>query len=619
MPFKLIFQPSGIRGEAGDGETVLDAARNFGEGIESVCGGQGVCGKCRFRPLDGEFTPPTAQEHEMLNPVELGEGYRLACLSRPLTDAAVYIPDEARAVSQVVLGDGVSRPFEIDPAVVKYYIELDPPSLSNPSADAERLISGLDRKYGLKGLRISYQVLGALPSVLREGGWRVTATVREGGEVVRVEPGFVPHVLGAAFDVGTTTVAGWLFDLSSGRMLAKEAMTNPQVAMGEDVMSRISYAVTHEGGADRLGQAVVEGLNGMLDGMLEAYGGQASADDVMEVVLVGNTLMHHLLLGLPVGQLGVYPFTPAVSRGMEAGARGLGFNINACGYVVTLPVIGGFVGADNAAAIVAAGPFEGKGSLLLVDVGTNGEIVLYSGGRYMAASCATGPAFEGAQLRHGMRAAEGAIERVSIDPETKEASFKVIGRAGWSGTARGAYARGICGSGVVDAVAQMYLAGIIDRRGSFVKGLDTPRMRQGASGLEYVIAWSDETSADRDITLSQEDVRAVQLAKAALRAGAEVLMGEMGVESPDAVLLAGAFGNYMDVDNALALGILPYTEPGKVSPIGNAAGEGAKAALINRGVRAYAQDVADRVRYLELSTHPRFQDEFMAGMDFPER
>jgi uncharacterized 2Fe-2S/4Fe-4S cluster protein (DUF4445 family) len=613
----VTFRPSGLKCALKNGETVLQAARSLGIPIDAACGGQGVCGKCKFQAISGRLSDPSKEELEVLTPEELASGHRLACMSRPDSDLEAILPEESLIKTRAISPGRTPRTFQLEPALKNYYVELKEPAPGDSTADMERLLAGLNGVYGLDGLTVSYPVVKDMPAVLRQGGWKVTATVRHDREVTRLVPGYAAPVYGAAFDVGTTTVAGYLLELSSGKTIAADAILNPQAAFGADVMSRITYASTHEDGLAEMRAAIVSSINGMLSGMARAAG--LCVEDVMEVAVAGNTTMHHILLGLPVVQLGAYPFTPALSRMMEVPAAEAGIGINRCGYVVALPLIAGFVGSDCVAAIIVEEPYRRSGATLIIDAGTNGELALSYDDRLLTASCATGPAFEGAQIRSGMRASEGAIERVVIDPETLEPSFKVIGEPGWSGPGTRTGAAGICGSGIIDAVARMYGAGILNRDGSFDRDavhqrvvLDLP------GGPEYVLAWPGETAARRRISVSQDDVRAVQLAKAALHAGARVLMREMGISRPDRIVLAGAFGNYIDKSGAYTIGMLPDCDLDEVYPVGNAAGDGAVAALLSTGKRAEAREVAAWASHVELSLHPAFQEEFLSAMSFRE-
>lgn len=613
----VTFRPAGARCVLEDGETILDAARRLDLPVDAACGGKGVCGKCLFKALSGPFDAPSKEEAGLIPREGLASGLRLSCVARPLGDTEVYLPEESLVKTRAVSAGRMPVTFPLEPAVRDYYVELPPPTAGDSAADMERLLAGLEGAYGLRGLAAAYPALKEIPAVLRAGGWKATATVRHGREVLRLRPGYAHRVYGAAFDVGTTTVAGYLLEISSGKTLATDAVLNPQAAFGADVMSRIAYASTHEGGLEKMRSAIAGAINGMLLKMAQKAG--IAAEDVVEAAIAGNTVMHHILLGLPLSQLGVYPFTPALSRVMEFPAPEAGLDISTRGYVVALPVIAGFVGSDCVAALIAQEPYRKSGTTLVIDVGTNGELALTDKGRLLTASCATGPAFEGAQIRHGMLALDGAVERVVIDPETLEPALKVIGEPGWPRAGKVTGAAGICGSGIIDAVAGMYGAGILKKDGSFDRALIHLRVRLSApGGPEYVLAWPGETLAGREITVSQDDVRAVQLAKAALYAGARVLMREMGVRRVDRIILAGAFGNYIDKSSAYAIGMLPECDLDEVYTAGNAAGDGAVAALLSEGKRREACEVAARAEHVELSLHPAFQEEFMAAMSFRE-
>lgn len=618
MAHKVKFQPSGMSADAHDGASLLDAARAAGEPIYAACGGQGVCGKCRAVLVEGELSPVTDAEHGLLSPVELAGGVRLACQARPCTAVMVRVPEESSSQRMVALGADGSRAFPVEPAVMNLYVELDPPSASDPSADAERLFAGLGTAYGLEVPGMGLDALRRLHGVLTEGGWKLTAYVR-GREVVRVEPGYSPGLYGAAFDIGTTTIAGMLCDLSTGEELASDARANPLVVMGDDVLSRVSYAVTHEGGLEGMRGLLMDALNGMLTVMAGGAGrGGLTAGDVMDVTLAGNTVMHHILLGLPVDALGVSPFTPALTRAMELSPAEAGLLISPSGSVYAPPLIGGFIGSDITAVLAAVWPLDEGETTLVADIGTNGELVLCHEGGMTAASCATGPAFEGAQISSGMRAAPGAIERALVDPDSWDVSYRVVGTDGWSVPGRYSGARGICGSGIIDLVARMRRAGVLDETGAINAATPNDRVRRGGKGeYEFVVALPGETKTGRAVTLTQSDVRAVQLAKAAIASGIAILMGEAGVDRIDRLIVAGAFGNYMDVWSAAAIGMFPGCRPEKAVQAGNAAGGGARALLLSKVKRAEAEFLAGRIRYLELSTHPGFQERFLKEMALP--
>ncbi len=619
MAHRVKFQPSGKSADAPEGASLLDAALSAGEPIYAACGGKGVCGKCRVSLVEGNLSPATEAEHGSLGPGALAEGMRLACQARPGSHVTVLVPEESSGLRIVALGADESRSFPVEPCTSNLYVELEPPSASRPGADAERLLEGLRASYGLDGLGFGLDALRGLHGVLAEGGWKLTAYVRGKREIARVEPGYSSGLYGAAFDVGTTTIAGMLCDLSTGEVLASDARTNPLVVMGDDVLSRVSYAVTHEGGLQSMRGLLTDALNDMLAGMADrSVGAKIAAADLMEAVLVGNTVMHHIMLGLPVGALGVSPFAPALTRPMELDPAEAGLFINPSGSVYAPPLIGGFIGSDITAALSAVWPLEEDKTTLVVDIGTNGELVLCHRGGLSAVSCATGPAFEGAQISSGMRAAPGAIEKALIDPDSWEVSYRVVGTDGWSLPGRYSGASGICGSGTVDLVAQMRRAGVLDAAGGISASAKSDRVKRSGKGeAEFVVAWPDETRTGRPVAVTQSDVRAVQLAKAAVASGIGILMGEAGADRIDRLIVAGAFGNYMDVWSAAALGMFPGCRPEDAVQAGNAAGDGARALLVSRSKRAEAERLAGTVSYLELSTHPDFQERFLSEMALP--
>jgi uncharacterized 2Fe-2S/4Fe-4S cluster protein (DUF4445 family) len=618
---KVIFQPSGKSGEINDGTTLLEAARRLGVRIESICGGKGMCGKCRVRVEEGGFGSSgmdskmshlsafTDSERKFIGSSD-SPGTRLACECRVHGDVKIFVPEASRAGKQVVRKGAREVSVLLQPAVRKYFVQLNPPSLQDMGeGDQERLKNALQTQYGLSSLSVDYVVLKGIQETLRRGEWSVTATVWRGKEVVKLEPGFVESAYGLALDVGTTTVAGYLCDLNTGKVVATESAINPQVAYGEDVMSRITYAMSNPDGLAVMQAAIRDCVNGIIERLAGGVGGRQS---ILDMTIVFNTVMHHIFLGINPVNIGVAPFIPGVERPMNVKARELGININPSSYVHVLPVVAGFVGPDNVGVLIAEEPYKSDEKVLIIDIGTNGELLLGGKDGVSSASCATGPAFEGAQIKFGMRAAEGAIESVKIDPETKEPLLNVIG----GGSVK---PKGICGSGVIDAVAELFKAGIIDKTGRFVMDPITGRVRRDASGKpEYVLAWKDETALETDITVTQADVRAVQLAKGALYAGAKLLMRKMGVEKVDKVILAGAFGSYINKESALTLGMFPNCALENIYAVGNAAGDGAVMALINTGKREEAEIEARKLKYMEIAMEPDFQEEFFAAMDFPE-
>lgn len=632
---QIVFQPSGRRGEIEAGKSILEAARTLGVGIEAACGGARVCGKCRVIVETGRFeklnlvssadhvSPVGDVEKKFLTAEELSRGYRLACNAFLSGDLVVTVPEESRSAKQVILEKGRERKIEVRPAVKNITVTLPAASLSDFRDDRQRLLDALEKETGLKYLSVDYPVLKELPQILRAGSWMVTATIWQEKEVIRVAPGKRETSLGAAVDVGTTTLAAFLCDLTTGEVLAKASRMNPQIGYGEDVLARISYAASETEGREKLQASIIEALNALTADMTEKAG--FSASDVDEMVLVYNTAMHHLALGLDPRYVGRAPFAPAASAPLDVKARDLGVNINPSGNVHSLPVEAGFVGADNMAVLLAEEPYNGDKIKLIIDIGTNGEIDLGNKNRLLSTSCATGPALEGAQIAFGMRAAPGAIERVKIDPISREPSYKVIGQDEWypvpcdrHPTVRKIGAQGICGSGVIDAIAAMHKAGVISKAGRINAKLDTPRVRRGESGkLEYVLAWAKETAVGKDIVITQADIRAVQLAKAALYVGAEYLMEKLGVDHVDEVILAGAFGSYIDKESAMAIGMFPDCDLSRVRAVGNAAGDGARIALLDVGKRREAASVARQVEFVETAIEPDFQKKFMDAIAIP--
>jgi len=629
MDHTIIFQPSGRRGQVPEGTTILDAARRLGVGIEAVCGEQLVCGKCRVKVMEGSFPKEgitSAMSHlsgldekeiKVLKRKDSDEHIRLACSTKILGDVLVFVPDASRTGKQVVSKAAGVIKVKLKPAVKKYYVELRVPALGDPLGDFERVENALAKKHKLKKLSIDYRALQKLPDVVRKGEWKVTVTVWNNAEIIRVEPGKVETNIGLAVDIGTTTVAGYLTDLNTGKVLITESMMNPQVRYGEDVMSRITYCMLNElTGLKELQDTIIEGLNTIAKQAAEKAG--FTAEDISEMALVGNTAMHHLLLGINPEYSGVAPFTPALHRSVDVKAERFGIHILPSGNIHVLPIEAGFVGADNVGCLLADAPHKRDEMTLLIDIGTNGELVLGNKKKLISCSCATGPALEGAQIEFGMRAAPGAIERVKIDPETLEATYKVIGNTAWSDGKVNMQAKGICGSAIIDVIAEMFKAGIIKKNGQLDMSIQSPRIRKSAKGMpEYILAWKHETSVEQDIVVNQQDVRAIQLAKGALYSGCLIMMRKLGVTSFDRLAIAGAFGSHIDKEEAMVIGMIPDCDLKKVEYIGNAAGDGARIALLNTDKRKEANDVARRVEYVELALEEDFNDRFGEAMQFP--
>ena len=633
--FKVIFQPAGRRGEIEEGTTILKAAQQLGVDLEALCGDKKVCGKCKVRIEEGYFEKDNlesgmshiipseagADELKHIKPDD-GPGIRLACSCAIHGDLKVFVPERSRAGKQVVRKAAKELSIALDPAVRKYTLTLTPPTLHDmTTGDYERIVSEMEKDYGLKGLKFDYQALLQLQDALREGDWTITVSVWQGSEIIKVEPGHVDVCYGLAVDVGTTTCVGYLCDLSTGKVINTESMMNPQVPYGEDVMSRITYAMSNPEGLKTMQDAIITGLNEIIERVVSEIikDGPNPGFAIDDLTIVFNTAMHHIFLGLNPVYIGRSPFIPAVQRSLDLKARDLGLRINPGSFIHVLPIEAGFVGADNVGVLIAQEQYFQDDMVLIIDIGTNGELLLGNRNRVCSTSCATGPAFEGAQIKFGMRAAPGAIEKVKIDPVTKDAQYKVIGKADWHTHIEGKInAKGICGSAIIDVVAEMFKAGIIDKSGKFVMDCGTNRVRKDADGRpEYVLAWADETSINQDITVTQGDVRALQLAKGALYTGTKLMMQKMGVTKLDRVELAGAFGSHIDREASLALGLFPDVPIDKVVVVGNAAGDGARMALLNKGKRIEAEERARWVEFVEIATEPAFEKEFMMAMHIP--
>jgi len=649
----VIFQPSGRRGYVEKGRTIKEASVALGVDIEGICGKKATCGKCKVRVEEGAFekygiqssqghlSPMTSSEGNFFSLDQKNAGYRLACQTHILGDIVVFVPEESRMGKQVVRKSVEEISIELNPAIKKYYVEMPKATLQDAMGDWDRLLNELEKSHGLKNLTIDYQALIGLQEIVREGNWKVTVSVWHDREVIKIEAGKVMAAHGLAVDVGTTTVAGYLSDLTNGKPVAAASMMNPQVVYGEDVVSRISYTMTHRGGLEQMNKAIVDGINGIVKEVSADAG--IKGTDILDMTIVGNTCMHHLYLNIDPKNIGRPPFAPALNHSVdikardwglkilpeaesvEAGeevkkttqARSVGIKIAPGAYVHALPVEAGFVGADNVGVLIAETPYFQDSTVLIIDIGTNGELVLGNRQRLLSASCATGPAFEGAEIRFGMRAAPGAIEKIVIDKETRDVHFKVIDKDEWNTDLQEIGAKGICGSGIIDVAPQLFLAGIIDRTGRFRKDIETPRYRQVDGQSEFVIAWARETSIGQDIVVCQNDIRAIQLAKGAMYAGAKIMMRAFGVEKVDKIILAGAFGSYINKVSAALLGLFPDCEQENIYSVGNAAGSGARMALLNVNKRKEAEEIARWVEYLELAVEPDFDKLFAKAMWIP--
>ncbi len=610
---------------------MLDAARRLGVDLDSTCGGRGICGRCQVAVAEGEhakhgitctsaaLTPDTETERLYAADRGLATGRRLGCTALVVEDVVIDVPPESQVYRQVVRKEADAREIAVDPVVRLYTVEVEEPQLGSTRSDAARLLDALEREWQLHDLQIDIHVLRELQPALRTSDstlapWHVTVAVHDGAAVTAVWPGFHDAAYGIAFDVGSTTVAGHLCDLRTGAVVASAGEMNPQIRFGEDLMSRVSYAMLNPGSVKELTRAVRGCLAKLTAELCRDAGVERT--DVLEVTVVGNPVMHHLLLGIDPTELGGAPFALAVADALRIRASELGLPVNPGARAYVLPCIAGHVGADTAGVILAEAPHHADEVTLLVDVGTNAEIVLGNRERLLAASSPTGPAFEGAQISCGQRAAPGAIERVRIDPDTLEPRVKVVGCDAWSdGTGfAGVQVTGVCGSGIVEVVAELLLAGILTTDGTIDGSLAarSPRVVPDGRTFSYVL-WSGEP----ELQITQNDVRQIQLAKAALHAGCRLLMERYGIEQVDRVRLAGAFGAHIDPVHALVLGLVPDCDPAGVMSAGNAAGTGARIALLNRAARDEIERVVLGVEKVETAVEPRFQEHFVHAMAIP--
>jgi uncharacterized 2Fe-2S/4Fe-4S cluster protein (DUF4445 family) len=647
---QVIFTPSGRRGRFEAGTTVLDAARSLGVDLDSVCGGRGLCGRCQVVPAEGSFpkhgiessdghlTPRGADEAEYDRLRGLAAGRRLGCRAHVAGDVLVDVPPESQVHRQVVRKGVPVREFVIDPVVTLHEIEVERPNLATPGGDLARVLAALEREWGLQGLEADLDVIRGLQPALDAGDYKITVAVHDGRTITGVWPGLHDRALGVALDIGSTTIAGHLANLADGEVLASDGVMNPQIRFGEDLMSRVSYAMLHEGGAEAMTRVVRDAVASLVTGL--AARAEVEVEEILEIAIVGNPIMHHLLLGIDPTPLGSAPFALATDRAVRTTARELEIPACAGARVYVLPCIAGHVGADAAGAILAETPYLADDVTLLVDVGTNAEIVLGSKDRLLAASSPTGPAFEGAQISCGQRAAPGAIERVRIDRETLEPRFRVIGSSRWSdetgfdASIRRTGVTGVCGSGIVEVIAELFLAGVITADGTIdgrvakrmPAATGTSRIVPDGRTFSYVLNDGGPGAAIGDgevgpasprLLITQNDVRAIQLAKAALYAGARLLMDHLGVETVDQVKLAGAFGSQIDPLHALVLGLVPDAPLGRVGAAGNAAGTGALIALLSADARREIERVVRTVEKIETAVEPRFQAHFVDAMAFP--
>ncbi|MHA1143507.1 MAG: ASKHA domain-containing protein [Candidatus Helarchaeota archaeon] len=605
MPeFVVTFQPEGKRVKVKDDQTILDAARIAGIDLISVCGGAGTCGKCKvILKESSSISEISNKERDLLSKEEINSGIRLACQTKIRNHVVIRVPEYSRTGKQRLQIEGIETSIKADPTVRKIYLELSEPTLDDLRSDVDRINEGIRTRLKTNNLKIGLEVLNDLSEITRNCEWKFTVVLWN-GEIISLEPGDTRrHLFGYAVDIGTTKLAGYLVDLNSAKVIAAGSLLNPQIPYGEDVISRLNHPERN-----MLHEIVIQGINYILDDLMEKTG--ILREEIYEMVGVGNTVMHHLFLNLNPKYLGRAPYPPVIRNSLAIDSGQVGINIHPQGKIFFLPVIAGFVGADTVSVILASEIYKRKEISLALDIGTNTEVVLGNQDKMLTCSCASGPAFEGAHIKHGMRAASGAIEKISIDPETRKISFSTID---------GDPPIGICGSGMIDILAEMLIAGIVDVKGRFNKAYNSPRVRIGQDGIELVVVPAEESGTQKDITFSQKDVRQILLAKAAMNTGITILMKHFNLTKDDIkkLFIAGAFGSHINEKSARTIGLLPEVDLNIVEPIGNAAGTGARMCLVSREAKTIVESISERVTYVELATDPDFQSAFLNANFLP--
>ncbi len=617
--YTIHLQPIGRRIQIHSHQTILDAAQLAGVEITSICGGVGVCESCRIRLVDGKLSPPTLDEENTFTINALQQGFRLACQAYPQSDVVIDIPPESLSTPQRLQLESQQKADEIDSPIWRATLQIPEPSIDDLRSDVSRLRAALTPF--VSEFDIDYETLQKIPFVCRASNWNIQA-IFNGSKLIQILPATPrARLLGLAVDIGTTKVAAYLLDIESGEVLAKAGSMNPQIAFGEDVISRISYLINHpdqrnQPATNLLHRRIIEGLNNLIDKMLADIGDpDLSIENIVDAVIVGNTAMHHLFAGLPVEQLGISPYVPAVSEAVNIPAKELGLHIAPSAFVYLPPNIAGYVGADHIAMLLPTiypylSDVEKMGlTVMAIDIGTNTEISLLHNQTITSCSCASGPAFEGAHIHFGMRAAPGAIEKIQITAD-KKVLYKTIGNQ---------EPVGLCGSGILDAIAEMYFADLLDSKGMFLK--NHPNIRIENRNIEFVLVPAEESGHHQEIILTRRDVNEIQLAKGAIRAGINILLSEAGIhpEDLDAFIIAGAFGTYIDIQSAMKIGMFPFIPLEKCHQVGNAAGAGARQMLLSKRYRQIATQLAQQIRYIELSNHPKFSDEFSKSLFFPAK
>jgi uncharacterized 2Fe-2S/4Fe-4S cluster protein (DUF4445 family) len=608
MEYEVKFLPEGKRSTIAAESPLMVAALKGGVDLANICGGKGYCGKCVIEVIEGKLSPQTDWEKKRIPPEKLAKGYRLACQALIRGHVVVRVPDQSRVGRQRLVIMGKEPPVALRENVEKIYLELNAPTLHDPRADDERILEALYAK-GYKDLKVDHLIGKALPKVAREGGWKITVTILGKGEIINVQAGdTTKQSFGVAVDIGTTKLAVFIVDLLDGNLVFADGIMNPQIRFGEDVISRLHFATQGEDNLKEIQHTIVGGINELVNKGVADTG--IKREDLYELVAVGNTAMHHLFAGIEPKSLGLCPYPAGLGRSHDVKARDMGLDINPSGNVHLLPNVAGFVGADAIADILASRLNEKERLTLLMDVGTNTEVMLGTRDQIWSCSTASGPAFEGAHIRCGMRAASGAVEKVRIGPDF-EVTYKTIDDD---------KARGICGSGIIDSVAEMLKSGVIDTSGRMILK-NHKRVRDRSPGKEeFVLVFKEETSAGKeDIVITQDDVREIQKAKAAMYGGYMTLMRKSGLRKEDLseIVIAGAFGNYIDPESARILGMIPEIPLNRISFLGNTAGSGARMCLKSLDIRTEAWRIAEKMKYIELAVEDIFEEEYINAMYMP--
>ena len=603
-------EPYGSTLKARKDTRLLEALGNAGLKVRSECGGKGICHKCKIIVKDPLSLAEVGDWKGELTYSELKSGYRLACQCAVISDATIYIPEESRVMTRKFLIEGTERQVMIEPAIRKMLLRIPPPSLKDIRSDAERVCDALRETYRVEAVRIDHSLQRKMSRILRKADWRVTVTVWNDSEIISMEEGDTSEkAYGIAVDIGTSKIIIYLSDLISGRIVVPESLENPLIKYGEDIISRISYATKSDAHLKEMQNIVIRCLNNMTSEACKKL--RINPAQVYELTVVGNTAMHHLFLGIQPKHLGLSPYVPVVSDPIDEKARNLSLKANPAANVHIFPVIAGFVGGDAVADIVSTGIYEADVLSMVLDIGTNAEVILGDKDSLTVCSCASGPAFEGAHIECGVKSVTGAIERLEIEPRKYSVNYETIGNT---------RPVGLCGSAIIDAVANLLKCQLIDREGKFIKDTRTPQLIKMDGKRAFVIA-SKKQGAARNIMITQEDIEEIQLAKAAIYAGCSILMDRKHVKPHNIkkLYVAGAFGNYIDPTNAKIIGLLPDIPESRITFVGNAAGAGARMALISRSLRQVAASVSRKVDYIELALEPDFQSEFAAAMFFPHR